>query len=120
MLRLPFWWSVDIQLNVDILKEEELQRHRPQSPVITQQGYARWEKPLVAPLESKKGGSAVDADEKKRLKEAAQLEAKYGHLAEEYSDGVEPSDKESMPMQGASLRDIDRIREKRRESKKDK
>lgn len=60
----------------------------------------------------------MDAEEKKRLKEIADLEKRFGHLSEEYSDENEPNDRETMPMQGASLRDIDRIREKRREQRK--
>ena len=59
----------------------------------------------------------MDAEEKKRLKEIEDLEARYGDLAEEYS-GKKANDDEPMPMQSASLRDIDRIKEKRRESKK--
>ena len=60
----------------------------------------------------------MDAEEKKRLKEIAELEAKYGDLAKSYVDEEELGNKESMPMQGASLRDIDRIKEKRRERNK--
>lgn len=62
----------------------------------------------------------MDPEEKKRLQEIAELEAKYDHLAKDYSDKDQPNDREIMPMQGASLRDIDRIREKRRENKKGK
>lgn len=58
----------------------------------------------------------MDAEEKKRLKELSQLEEKYGDLAEKY-DASDQEDAE-MPMQGASLRDVDRIKEKRRERKK--
>lgn len=59
----------------------------------------------------------MDLEDKKRLRETAKLEAKFGHLAEEYSEDDEMT-KNPMPMQGASLREIDRIREKRREKRK--
>ena len=59
----------------------------------------------------------MDAEEKKRLKELSDLENKYGDIVEDLEEDEEDS-KEQMPMQGASLRDIDRIREKRREQRK--
>lgn len=58
----------------------------------------------------------MDAEEKKRLKELSELEEKYGDLAENYEEEEEENEG-PMPMQGATLRDIDRIREKRRENK---
>ena len=59
----------------------------------------------------------MDPEEKKRLKELSDLEKKYGHIVEDLEENEEDS-KEPMSMQGASLRDIDRIREKRREQRK--
>ncbi len=59
----------------------------------------------------------MDPEEKKRLQELSDLEQKYGDMAEGLEE-TEEDPKEQMPMQGASLRDIDRIREKRRERSK--
>ena len=59
----------------------------------------------------------MDPEEKKRLKELSDLEERYRHIAEDLEEDEE-NPKESMSMQGASLRDIDRIREKRRERSK--
>ena len=59
----------------------------------------------------------MDAEEKKRLKQLSDLEHKYGDIAEDLEEDGEDL-KEPMPMQGASLRDVDRIREKRRERRK--
>lgn len=61
----------------------------------------------------------MDSEEKKRLKELSDLEERYGHIAEDFEEeDEEEGTREQMPMQGASLRDIDRIREKRRERSK--
>lgn len=60
----------------------------------------------------------MDPEEKKRLKELSDLEKRYGHIAEDLEEDEEENPREQMPMQGASLRDIDRIREKRRERRK--
>jgi len=60
----------------------------------------------------------LDPEEKKRLKELSDLEKRYGHIAEDLEEDEEENPREQMPMQGASLRDIDRIREKRRERRK--
>lgn len=60
----------------------------------------------------------MDAEEKKRLKELSQLEEKYGDLAEKYDTSDQEDMDMPMPMQGASLRDVDRIKEKRRGKKK--
>lgn len=59
----------------------------------------------------------MDPEEKKRLAELSDLEKKYGHIAEDFEE-EDRNSKEPMPMDGASLRDIDRIREKRREQRK--
>ena len=59
----------------------------------------------------------MDTEEKKRLKELSDLEGKYGDFADEF--GKDDDDqKEQMSMEGASLRDIDRIKEKRKEQNK--
>jgi hypothetical protein len=57
----------------------------------------------------------MDQEEKQRLRELKKLEEKYGELSDELSEGEE--EEKDMPMQGASLRDVARIREKRRGKK---
>lgn len=54
----------------------------------------------------------MDQEEKKRLRELRELEEKYGDWSEELVE--EDEEKRSMPVEGASLRDIGRIKEKRR------
>ena len=58
----------------------------------------------------------MDPEEKKRISELSDLEKKYGDIAEDLEEKEDPN--EPMPMQSASLRDVDRIREKRREQRK--
>lgn len=57
----------------------------------------------------------MDSEERKRLRQLKELEEKYGDLDEELSE--EEKEEKKMLMQGASLRDIARIQDKRRQQK---
>lgn len=54
----------------------------------------------------------MDQEERQRLQELKKLEEKYGELSDELSE--EEEEEKDMPMQGASLRDVGRIQEKRK------
>lgn len=58
----------------------------------------------------------MDPEEKERLKKQAELEEKYGHLADELEEEVEEP---RMKVSGAKIREIPKIQEKRREKEKE-